>query len=898
MAEQIKIAELTINAGKLVTELKTTKTEIDRLKNAQKELKDAGKENTSAFIKNEAALKTANTTYRTQQKTLQQVTGATKELSNEMQREVKSLADAELNNKKLRQARANLNLTTDEGKKALKGINEKIDQNTDFMKENQDEQVQNKMNVGNYKDSILEATGAQQAYTQGTKLMAVAQGVTNVVVGKSTGAMKLFRIALAGTGIGLLVLALGSLISYLTSTQEGIDKVSSVLVPLKTVFDSVLGVIQKLGKSLFDAFSNPKKLISDIGTAIKENLINRFTALSKIIESAMNMDWKGVADGVLQAGTGVENLTGKIKGAGDATSKFFGDAITQGKEIDRITKELRKSEGDYMLKKEELNKVFEQQKKLAEDVNLSTSEREAAVEKAMKAQEEIRKITENRLKQEYRLLELKTLQNDTSDEEKNELKRKMAEIEKAIAEEAAKTTELQNKKNSIIKDGATKAMAARQKVLDDAIAKQQEELDHYIASQGTKAKTLKEEVEIAKEVAKQKQEVLDAQLEAGKISQMAYDTEKLNIANDLAQKQTELAVDNAQREVQAYKDANASRLTDGQELTQELLNQEQKRLDDIAQKERDYHKERLEQGVINEQEYNDAINQVNLDNKASKDAVQATYDEQEKQKKLDSIEWDKEMELLQASDKFERQQIQLDRSYQTQLAEAQRLGKDTTAIDAAYAEQSKQIEADKVNSKMTMAAAALNNMITIFGKESAAGKAAATAMSLINTYQGITKALASAPPPYNFISAAAVGAAGFSAVKDINTTKQPPLPAKSTPKRFALGGIFSGPSHAQGGIPTPFGEVEGGEAVINKRSTAMFGGLLSQINEAGGGKKFADGGKFGSAGVSKSMTLIDYDLLATKVGQANMNLPAPRVAVDEIQSTQTRVQAIETRANF
>ena len=59
---------------------------------------------------------------------------------------------------------------------------------------------------------------------------------------------------------------------------------------------------------------------------------------------------------------------------------------------------------------------------------------------------------------------------------------------------------------------------------------------------------------------------------------------------------------------------------------------------------------------------------------------------------------------------------------------------------------------------------------------------------------------------------------------------------------LAGGGITYGPSHANGGIPTRYGELEGGEAVINKRSTAMFAGELSRINQAGGGVSFAKGG--------------------------------------------------------
>ena len=63
---------------------------------------------------------------------------------------------------------------------------------------------------------------------------------------------------------------------------------------------------------------------------------------------------------------------------------------------------------------------------------------------------------------------------------------------------------------------------------------------------------------------------------------------------------------------------------------------------------------------------------------------------------------------------------------------------------------------------------------------------------------------------------------------------------------FANGGMVNGKSHAQGGEKFAVGgrvvELEGGEAVINKRSTAMFGSQLSAMNAAGGGVKFADGG--------------------------------------------------------
>ena len=60
------------------------------------------------------------------------------------------------------------------------------------------------------------------------------------------------------------------------------------------------------------------------------------------------------------------------------------------------------------------------------------------------------------------------------------------------------------------------------------------------------------------------------------------------------------------------------------------------------------------------------------------------------------------------------------------------------------------------------------------------------------------------------------------------------------------GGMVKGPSHEKGGVKFNVGgevvELEGGEAVINKKSTEMFRPILSKLNQAGGGVSFARGG--------------------------------------------------------
>ena len=63
---------------------------------------------------------------------------------------------------------------------------------------------------------------------------------------------------------------------------------------------------------------------------------------------------------------------------------------------------------------------------------------------------------------------------------------------------------------------------------------------------------------------------------------------------------------------------------------------------------------------------------------------------------------------------------------------------------------------------------------------------------------------------------------------------------------YASGGMVRGASHKNGGVKYNVGgevvELEGGEAVINKKSTKMFRPLLSKLNQAGGGTSFARGG--------------------------------------------------------
>ena len=113
---------------------------------------------------------------------------------------------------------------------------------------------------------------------------------------------------------------------------------------------------------------------------------------------------------------------------------------------------------------------------------------------------------------------------------------------------------------------------------------------------------------------------------------------------------------------------------------------------------------------------------------------------------------------------------------------------------------------------------------------------------------------------------------------------------------FKNGGMVFGNSHAQGGEKFAVGgrvaELEGGEAVINKKSTAMFKPLLSNLNVAGGGRKFADGGMvFDVDSITNESNMID--VLAGALSNQQVLL----VEAD-VTNSQKNVKNIESRITF
>ena len=123
-------------------------------------------------------------------------------------------------------------------------------------------------------------------------------------------------------------------------------------------------------------------------------------------------------------------------------------------------------------------------------------------------------------------------------------------------------------------------------------------------------------------------------------------------------------------------------------------------------------------------------------------------------------------------------------------------------------------------------------------------------------------------------------------------------------KKFAEGGMVHGPSHDAGGVKFASGgrvvELEGGEAVINKRSTALFKPMLSQMNSHNGyGKKFAQGGM--TPGTTAVMGQAMENWTARDIaGLVSDSINSQQVFVTEadVSSSQSVVDIIEAQSTI
>jgi hypothetical protein len=209
-------------------------------------------------------------------------------------------------NKRLTEQRNNVSTLTEAGRLKLAQLNAELDKNNVIIKANVDAYTKQKIGIGNYTEGIINAIPGMK-------------GMTGGINGISA--------AMKANPVGLLITAFLTLKELFSRNAEVADQLSFIMSGLTKGIGFVIDSVVKLAAPLGKLFTDPKQAGIDLLNFIKDNLINRFKALGVIINGILNLDVKQITNGVLQLGTGVENVTDKLgkfaSGLGNAAKEGY-----------------------------------------------------------------------------------------------------------------------------------------------------------------------------------------------------------------------------------------------------------------------------------------------------------------------------------------------------------------------------------------------------------------------------------------------------------------------------------------------------------------------------------------------------------------------------------------------
>jgi len=356
---------------------------------------------------------------------------------------------------------------TDAGK-ALKKSKSDL---TSQLKQVEEATGDNRRSVGNYSLGMRDAMETSGLLSKEQQMLAKAQKAYTVVTNGATGATKLFKIALISTGIGAIVVLIGSLVAAFLSTQEGIDMVNKVIKPLQFAFQRIIGVFQKVATAL--ASLDFKKAWSEL----------------KLFGSEVKA---GIKDGQDFANSQIA-----LKDAQLALAKVQG----------------------------ELNRTFSEQKAIIQDVTKSEEERLKAGNKALAALQKRTDLEANILKEQIKQAELDTQQNDTKYEAQIALAELQGELAQLEADRLTKSLEIGNQINSVTKQQAATQKAANEAYKELAAERLQADLDAATERTRIEKEEADKRIEIAKAEMKAKMDdaVLTSNEELNAIKQLYVD---------------------------------------------------------------------------------------------------------------------------------------------------------------------------------------------------------------------------------------------------------------------------------------------------------------------------------------------------------------------------------------
>ena len=629
-------------------------------------------------------------------------------------------------------------------------------------------------------------------------------GITGQVA-QSFGGLNSTMKVLAANPIGAVIAAIGLVFIALTDAlkkNDGMmDKVNKSFAQLTGLLDPLIGLVQNLLGVMVDGFTAAVDIITD-----------------------------------------VVSLFG---GVGAEAAKAAKEAAALNKEMDDI----EDAERGIAVERAKQNQLIAEAREKLSDANIPLKERQQALAQVRKSEEALAAKEVQLAKRRYDALIRQQKAEKARGEDNLETTKAIEQAEIALAnsrtEQAAKQRLFNKQEKALVKEDE----AAQKQAHQEYLARQKEKQD------ARKTANDLEKGYILNSIQDEKQKSL-LSIEYARTAQYNQ-IEGLKVSLARQNELKKLADEEANRQKKALDEKYAQEALDFQQqqslkLITDLDKRAQEELKINNQKEID----RINKLKITEEERAKMLlnQQTIYDNQ--KLALDNTTKEKEKQNELKALQDKIDLEIARENLTEEQRQVQLEniRKYLNDQMELE-LANSTASEDAKqlirikYAKAQKELnnsitenvkkntqeQIDAKNKELQAIANSLGTLSDLLGKETEAGKLAATAQALINTYLGISQALTDKTLPTfaKIIAAASVAATGLAAVNKIQGVNT------NVPK-YAEGGIVSGVgSSTLDNIPAM---LSNGESVINSTSTSMFRPLLSAINEAGGGKRFAVGG--------------------------------------------------------
>jgi len=369
------------------------------------------------------------------------------------------------------------------------------------------------------------AKSSKQAEGSLEGVSSVADKATGGMISGFTGAVKSIKavnlgfksmkFAIISTGIGALVVVLGSLAAAFASSEEGQNKFNKLSTIMGAIVGNLVDKLADLGELLIKAFEQPQVAVKKLGDLIKENLQNRLEGLTNLIPTiakSIKLLFEGefkaaatvAADSAGQIIWGVESITESLGDAKDAVTEFIDEQIEESNLAAKVA--------DMRAKADKIErKLLVDRSKLESDIALlrlkARQENEFSAEERKQALLDAQVLEDELLDRETKALQLRaaaqTQENKFSRSNKENLDKEAearAAVNRQVARRANVARTLQRELNTINNQilAESKALAVEeQKLIEDRI-KQEDELFKFLSE----AQATAQEKEIMALVAK------------------------------------------------------------------------------------------------------------------------------------------------------------------------------------------------------------------------------------------------------------------------------------------------------------------------------------------------------------------------------------------------------------